>query len=303
MTPTGRSWVMSCETPVIVATISVQRHACIGLHIHCFWLQIRFTLISHKCTCILLLSQREIDMSLVISIDASYICWTYLCAYNHPSKRKIVSYTLSRDNRVVKNRYLRLLFTSEDRFCANLHVQKQSTNMTSQCQYPKFAWRQRSTVVTSHYWVRKNCPRQQWQNQQLHNCCSVLCVQDIKYRSKNKIIHSPLITILGHSWCDLPMIFTLDFVTRENHWQIASLVTQKSLSTVSHALFFMSWTNGLGDSHIYSMKHRTSIPDNCWSLHAKCMPSTYICNESRYFSYATQSRSRIVPRLEYIVIQ
>ena len=45
---------------------------------------------------------------------------------------------------------------------------------------------------------------------------------------------------LGHSWCDLPMIFTRDFVTRENYWQIASLVTQKSLFTVTNALFFIS---------------------------------------------------------------
>ena len=37
------------------------------------------------------------------------------------------------------------------------------------------------------------------------------------------------------------MIFTRDFVTRENHWQIASLVTQKSLFTVTHALFFISY--------------------------------------------------------------
>ena len=36
------------------------------------------------------------------------------------------------------------------------------------------------------------------------------------------------------------MIFTRDFVTRENYWQIASLVTQKSLFTVTHALFFTS---------------------------------------------------------------
>ena len=36
------------------------------------------------------------------------------------------------------------------------------------------------------------------------------------------------------------MIFTRDFVTRENLWQIASLVTQKSLFTVTHALFFIS---------------------------------------------------------------
>ena len=35
------------------------------------------------------------------------------------------------------------------------------------------------------------------------------------------------------------MIFTSDFVTRENHWQSGSLVTQKSLFTVTHALFFI----------------------------------------------------------------
>ena len=40
-----------------------------------------------------------------------------------------ISYTLSREYRVARNRYSRLLFTSEDRFCANSHVQEQSTNM------------------------------------------------------------------------------------------------------------------------------------------------------------------------------
>ena len=30
----------------------------------------------------------------------------------------------------------------------------------------------------------------------------------------------------SHSWGDLPMIFTCDFVTRENHWQITSLLTK-----------------------------------------------------------------------------
>ena len=39
------------------------------------------------------------------------------------------------------------------------------------------------------------------------------------------------------------MIFTRDFVTRENHCRIASLVTKKSLFTVTHALFFISLTN------------------------------------------------------------
>ena len=38
------------------------------------------------------------------------------------------------------------------------------------------------------------------------------------------------------------MIFIYDFVIRENHWQIASLVTKKSLFTVTHALFYMSET-------------------------------------------------------------
>ena len=37
------------------------------------------------------------------------------------------------------------------------------------------------------------------------------------------------------------MIFTRDFVTRENHCQITSLVTKKSLFTVTHALFFISY--------------------------------------------------------------
>ena len=50
------------------------------------------------------------------------------------------SYSLSREYRVVRNRYSRLLFTSEDRLCANLRVQEQSTNMTSQYQYPTFTW-------------------------------------------------------------------------------------------------------------------------------------------------------------------
>ena len=45
-----------------------------------------------------------------------------------------ISYTLSREYRVVRNRYTRLLFTNGDLLRANLHVQEQSTNMASQCQ-------------------------------------------------------------------------------------------------------------------------------------------------------------------------
>ena len=43
-----------------------------------------------------------------------------------------LSFMLSHEYWVVRNRYSRLLFTSEDRLCTNFHVQEQSTNMTSQ---------------------------------------------------------------------------------------------------------------------------------------------------------------------------
>ena len=41
------------------------------------------------------------------------------------------------------------------------------------------------------------------------------------------------------SWGYLPMIFTCDFVIRDNHWQVASFVTPKSLFTVTHALLYI----------------------------------------------------------------
>ena len=44
--------------------------------------------------------------------------------------------------------------------------------------------------------------------------------------------------IFGHKWGDLPMIFTSDEVTSENHWQITSRVTEKSLFTVTNVLFY-----------------------------------------------------------------
>ena len=40
----------------------------------------------------------------------------------------------------------------------------------------------------------------------------------------------PWITIFGHEWGDLPMIFTSDEVTTENHSQIASRVTKNRYS-------------------------------------------------------------------------
>ena len=46
----------------------------------------------------------------------------------------------------------------------------------------------------------------------------------------------PWITIFGHEWGDLPMIFMSDEV--KNHWQITSRVTKKSLFTVTNVLFY-----------------------------------------------------------------
>ena len=40
----------------------------------------------------------------------------------------IFSYALRREYLMVRNRYSRLLFTIEDRLCANLRVQEQSTS-------------------------------------------------------------------------------------------------------------------------------------------------------------------------------
>ena len=90
--------------------------------------------------------------------------WHAALLYCYVPYWRVISYTLGREYRVVRNRYSRLLFTSEDRLCANLHVQEQSTNMTSQCQYLAFAWRHRSTVVTSQCEVRKGRPWRQLRN-------------------------------------------------------------------------------------------------------------------------------------------
>ena len=58
----------------------------------------------------------------------------------------------------------------------------------------------------------------------------------------------PWITIFGHEWGDLPMIFMSDEVTSENHWQITSRVTKKIVIHGNECIilfltcYFMSWT-------------------------------------------------------------
>ena len=78
-----------------------------------------------------------------------YAIIIYVLIFLSKEDKICLSYTLSREYWVVRNRGSRLLFTNEDRLCTNLRVQEQSTNMTSQCQCLAFAWRHRSTVMTS----------------------------------------------------------------------------------------------------------------------------------------------------------
>ena len=78
-----------------------------------------------------------------------YSEWKMTRMISMASCKTAVSYTLSREYRVVRYWYSWLLFTNEDLLCANLRVQEQSTNMMSQCQCPTFVWRYRSIVVMS----------------------------------------------------------------------------------------------------------------------------------------------------------
>ena len=78
-------------------------------------------------------------------------------------------------------------------------------------------------------------------------------------------------TLNHHSWCDLPMIFNRDFVTRENHRQIPSLVTQKSLFTVTNVSFYFlhailcPWTHNIAKNNhrslISQLSPRTVVSD------------------------------------------
>ena len=60
----------------------------------------------------------------------------------------------------------------------------------------------------------------------------------MRLRVRNKIIHLlPWIPIFCHLWSDSAMIFTRDFVTRENHCRIASLVTKIVIQVMGSHLF------------------------------------------------------------------
>ena len=65
------------------------------------------------------------------------------------SRPMLISYTLSHEYRVVSNRYSRLLFTSEDRLCANLCVHNWRIWRHNACS-------PRSHDVTDQLWWRYN---------------------------------------------------------------------------------------------------------------------------------------------------
>ena len=122
------------------------------------------------------------------------------------------------------------------------------------CKNNRPIWRHNTSVLHSRditdqlWWCHNTKSEWQWQNQWSIIVLVELCLQDIKSRVRNKMIHLLLlITIWGHSWGNLPMIFTRD----EKHWQITSLMTPKSLFTVTHALFFISLSKVSADVRSY----------------------------------------------------
>ena len=92
---------------------------------------------------------------------------------------------------------------------------------------------------------------------------------------------------LGHEWGDLPMIFTSDEVTSENHWQIASRVTQKSLFTVTNVLFYFLHAILCPGTHQSAKNHHRS-------LFSQLSPRTAFSDFAlwRHHSWSVTSRER-----------
>ena len=94
--------------------------------------------------------------------------------------------------------------------------------------------------------------------------------------------------------------FTRDCVTRENYWQIASLVTQKSSFTVTHALFFISYEVGT----VPLQPHTSGVYANSglYLLHS-CMYLLSSCANSKFpnwYMYDAPS-GKITTGLEEII--
>ena len=131
------------------------------------------------------------------------------------------------------------------------------------CENNRRIWRHNASIscsrdVTDPLWWRHNAksettvPGDNCEMSDRWLFLAELCVQDIQQRVRYKVMHSlPWITIFGslvmrfandfHSWRTVNNDFcvTRDAICEWNLWQIASLVTQKSLFMVTHALFFI----------------------------------------------------------------
>ena len=92
---------------------------------------------------------------------------------------------------------------------------------------------------------------------------------------------------LGHEGGDLPMIFTSDEVTSENHRQIASRVTQKSLFTVTNVLFYFLHAILISRTHNSAKNHHRS-------LISQLSPRTVFSDFAlwRHHSWSVTSRER-----------
>ena len=124
--------------------------------------------------------------------DKSTICsrsqqWKHECsacwlmeAGNHVYVSLNAVFWLSPKYWMVGNWYSQLLFTTEDCFCANLHMQEKQciwhTNGSTSSSYDVTDW----TVVMSQ--VRKDHPEQKWLNEQ-----SIIVLDDLCAPSSHKI--------------------------------------------------------------------------------------------------------------------
>ena len=79
------------------------------------------------------------------------------------------------------------------------------------------------------------------------------------------------------------MICTRDFATRENHWQITSLVTKKLLFTITHALFFIYIQHYCLDfiEEITSIFHSSRL-----NYATNARNQTLVCNNGEWVIYA-----------------
>ena len=129
-----------------------------------------------------------------------------------------------------KNQHSRLLFTSEDRLCKNnQRIWCHNASTTS------------SRDVTDQLRWRHNANSENFsdngESSNRYLFLAEMCVRDIKLRVRNMIIHLlPWIPIFR----SLVMRFANDFHSWFRHSWNNWLVIPKSLSTVSHALFYIS---------------------------------------------------------------